>query len=345
VNTKILDNVLFVVGLIMIVFILLFVSNAHAGQFTFGSTTYEQADDILIVNSLGDQVSLSTFNKLGTNDFIQESAVKNYLALEGYTQANDYNPSVTNPQFPEYGVKPDDGQEWTKLTYAGLLGDPRATQDVYVLTKEYNRLSAIGQAESIDNLNSGLYSETTNRINGDSLLQTNINTVNNNSVNRDSVLQTNINTEATTRSNADNTLQNNINVADNNSQTRDNKLQTNINSANSRIDDVSNRVSALERTQYVVKTELKFIREKHLEVGVYAEYNAGRNVCSEVGLNIVIPIGNSYLDRENKKINTRLDRLEQKVGTSAVIERTVDSKGNVKSISISQGILSVNGTY
>jgi len=145
--------------------------------------------------------------------------------------------------------------------------------------------------------------------------------------NRIDTSNTNINSEATVRSSADT------------------KLQNNINSANSRIDDVSNRVSKLERTQYVVKTELKFIREKHLEVGVYTEYNAGRNVVSEVGLNIVIPIGESYLDRENKKINARLTALEHKVGTAAVIERTVDSKGNVKSISITEGQLRVNGQF
>jgi hypothetical protein len=325
-NNKV-DTILCVIGLILIALLVVAIIPAQAGSFDFGKTTYETADDILIVNSLGDEVKLSTFEKLGTNDFIPENAVKNYLALEGYTQANDYNPSVTNPQFPEYSVKPDNSQEWTKLTFAGLLGDPRTTQDVYVLTKEYDRLSALGQATSIDNLNNGLSSETTNRINGDNLLQNNINVVNTNSQNRDITLQNNINNEATTRSNADN------------------KLQSNINNVNSRVDDVSNRVSALEKTQYIIKTELKFIREKHLEVGVYGAYNVGRNVCSEVGLNVVIPIGESYLDRENKRINTRLDRIERNLGQSTVIERVVDKKGKVKSISISQGQLSVNGQF
>jgi cell division septum initiation protein DivIVA len=62
-------------------------------------------------------------------------------------------------------------------------------------------------------------------------------------------------------------------------------------------------------------------------------------------VNIVIPIGNSYLDRENKKINTRLDRLEQKVGGATIIERTIDKKGVVRSISISQGQLAVSGEF
>jgi hypothetical protein len=223
-------------------------------------------------------------------------------------------------------------------------------------------------------LQSNINKETTQRKTADKTLQKNINNETKNRKNADKVLQNNINAETKERKSADKTekkerilgdkkLQNNINVVDNNSKSRDNTLQTNIdneattratadnnlqsniNNTNSRIDDVSNRVSKLEATQYVVKTELKFIREKHLEVGVYGEYNVGRSVCSEVGLNVVIPIGESYQDRENKKINTRLTALENKVGTSAVIERTLDSKGKVKSISISQGQLQVNGEF
>jgi len=204
----------------------------------------------------------------------------------------------------------------------------------------------ISTRENADNyLQYQVDNEITNRIEGDSLLQTNINTVNNNSINRDNSLQNNINTEANTRATADNSLQNDINTEATARENEDKQLNNYINSVNSRVDDVSNRVSALEKTQYVVKTELKFIREKHLEVGAYAEYNVGRSTCSEVGLNITIPIGESYLDRENKKINSRLDRLEQKVGQSAVIERTLDNKGKLKSISISQGQLSVNGKF
>jgi len=139
----------------------------------------------------------------------------------------------------------------------------------------------------------------------------------------------------------------NISVVNETSERKkeDTNLSNRINNTNSRIDDVSNRVSKLEKTQFVVKTELKFIREKHLEIGVYTDYNVGRNVCSEVGVHITIPIGESYLDRENKRINTRLDRLEQRVGTSAIIERTLDSKGKVKSIRINQGQLIVDGNF
>lgn len=170
--------------------------------------------------------------------------------------------------------------------------------------------------------------------------------------NTDQTLQNNINIETTTRENGDNLLQNNINMealsrtsVETNSIDRDKVLQTNINNVNDRVNDVEHRVSRLERTQYVLRGEVKFIREKHLEVGVYSEYNVGRSACSEVGVNVVIPIGESYQDRENKKIITRLTALEQKVGTATVIERTLDNKGKVKSISISQGQIAVNGEF
>jgi hypothetical protein len=222
-------SILFTICLLFV-----FVSSAHAG-FKWGVDTYENVDDSLIINSLGDQVTPSTFGKLGVNDFIEENGVKNYLALEGYSQANDYNPSITNSQFASYyNTKPGDG--YTKLTFAGLQGDPRATQDVYVLTSEYNRLSAQEQANSIDSLNAGQLVQNTNIANNASRIEV----VNNNSVSRDNVLQSNINAEGTARANADNVLQNNI---DNESNARvkadkketkariagDKKLQRNIN--------------------------------------------------------------------------------------------------------------------
>ena len=91
--------------------------------------------------------------------------------------------------------------------------------------------------------------------------------------------------------------------------------------------------------------EIKFIREKHLEVGIYNVYSSTRNTMAEVGLNIVIPIGESYQDRENKKINSRLNKLEQKLCATTIIERTLDNKGKVKTIHISQGQVSINGEF
>jgi len=434
------DGTIFILGLVVIAVLVSGMTNAFADNIiTYGKSTYNQVGGSIIFGSLGDEYAVSEFGALGNNDFIPENAFKNVLGYEGYSVAYDYNPTYDG-YYPEaYNKALPTGVDLTKIQIAGLGANSRELQDVYVLTEEYNRLSATGQATSIDNLNSGLSNEASNRIkadkklgnrisnetnsriqadtkekqqriSGDKKLQTNIDketkqrkqadktlqsNINKETTQRktadktlqkninteikdrksaDKVLQKNINTETSERKLADKTektarilgdkkLQNNINIVDNNSQSRDvnlqnninneattratadTNLQNNINSANSRIDNVDERVSALEKTQFVIKTELKFIREKRLEVGVYTEYNVGRNSCSEIGINVVIPIGNSYLDRENKKINSRLDRLEQKIGGATTIERTLDSKGKVKSISISQGQLAVNGEF
>ncbi len=87
------------------------------------------------------------------------------------------------------------------------------------------------------------------------------------------------------------------------------------------------------------------MRKKHLEMGAYTKYNTNRSMVSEVGLNVVVPIGKGYQDIENEKINARLNRLEQKVGGIAVVEKTLDSKGNLKSVSISDSGFSLTGTY
>ena len=145
--------------------------------------------------------------------------------------------------------------------------------------------------------------------------------------------------------NTDLALQNNINNETINRTNTNNKLQDNINNTNSRIDNTNNRVDKLEQMQINVRTELKFIRERHLEVGLYTVYSTTRSVMSEVGLNIVIPIGESYQDREAKKVNARLNRLEKQMGNSAVIEKTLDSRGNIKSISISSGKVAFGGEF
>lgn len=243
--------------ILLVAILLCWVTTAHAG-FNWGKGTYENYDDILIINSLGDQVAPSTFGKLGVNDFIPENAVKNYLALEGYTEANDYNPSVTNPQFSDY-YNDNPGDDYTKLTFAGLYGDPRQTQDVYVLTSEYERLSAVGQAERMDEIDSINATQTEDiASNADRIEE-----VNSDSVSRDEDLQNslddetkdrkkadkketkarkaadkklqrNIDREADTRAAADTTLQDNINTEASTRASADTDLNNNINDVNVR---------------------------------------------------------------------------------------------------------------
>lgn len=150
----------------------------------FGTDTYGQHTGQLILNSLSDRYGISTFHtptqSLGTNDYIEENAVKNQLAINGYTKAYDLN---TNSQ-TGYGYSSVYNQPLptdvplTKLTFMGLDGDPTKAQDVYVLTSEYNRLSDAGQAASIASLNTGLNNETQSRIAGDNALQGQIDATN-----------------------------------------------------------------------------------------------------------------------------------------------------------------------
>jgi hypothetical protein len=217
---------------------LLGASPAFAG-FDWGRGTYESYDDILIINSLGDQPVVSMFGALGTNDWIPENAVKNYLSMEGYTVANDFNPSITNPQFSSaYNVVVPEG--YTKLTFAGKLGDPRQLQDVYVKTVEYERLNSNQQAQRMDRIDTTILEEVTNRISGDTLLQTAIdveemdrkkadNKERKGRIAGDNQLQTNIDNEAIIREDGDNILQSSIDNEAMLRENNDNTLQYNIN--------------------------------------------------------------------------------------------------------------------
>lgn len=305
---KITDNILFVIEILILVAVLLFISQ-HPVFAANVTDNNRGSDGYILVNNGTGQGHQGTWTK-----------PEDLPAIVNLDKA--LNNEIDNRLSGDKDLKASLDSEIYKRAEAddGLLSD-------------------------ISTVNDDLRTEVDDRLLGDKELNVNIDKVDSNSRGRDTVLQNNIDTESNTRSSADSVLQSNLSNVDINSQGRDTKLQNNINSVNSRVDDVSNRVSALEKTQYVVRTELKFIREKHLEVGVYTEYNTGRNVCSEVGLNIVIPIGTSYQDRENKKIINRLDRLEKTVGQSTVIERTVDTKGKLKSISISNGILMSNGKF
>jgi hypothetical protein len=122
-----------------------------------------------------------------------------------------------------------------------------------------------------------------------------------------------------------------------------NSLNVKNNEQDNRINSVEKQVKGLSQTQYNIRTELKFIRQKHLEMGVYGVYNTNRQVCSEVGINIVVPMGEGYQDRENKQTNKRLSNIEKILGEATLIEKVVDKSGNVISISI--GTLKIDKSF
>jgi len=159
------------------------------------------------------------------------------------------------------------------------------------------------------------------RILGDKKLQNNINTVDTNSKNRDTTLQNNINNEALTRFNEDTSLNNRItDVANFNNYINERQDRTLANHE-SRLNNHEGRLGKLEETQFNIRGEVQFIREKNFTVGVYGKYNTNRQVCSEVGLSITIGIGKSWTEREIDKVNDKVAKLE------ALIQKQLERAG------------------
>lgn len=286
----------------------------NARAFNFSYDTYATDSGVLILNSLGDQVTNSHYGALGSNDFISENAYKNDLKLDGYTVAYDYNPQNTNPQFSaDYNTPlPNGGAGLTKLQFAGFEGNPRATQDVYVLTSEYDSLSAQGQANSI----SSLTTSTTTLTNDMATIvsQTNTNTTNistlGNVVNNQEVQITN---------NANNiSTVNQVQTAWN--QNQDNEitgLQNTAQSQQKQINGLNNRVGALERTQDIVGAQLRLYDTRKWQVNAFLDYTTTRATVQEVGIRFTYKLGKSY---EEQRIDDLENEIKKLSGDRATVE-------------------------
>jgi len=245
----------------------------------FGSDTYAQHDGSLILNSLSDRYGISTFQtptqSLGTNDYIEENGVKNTLALDGYTQAYDFNPnSQTGYGYSSVYNQPLPNVPLTKLTFMGLDGDPTKAQNVYVLTSEYNELSDQGQAQSINALNNGLVQTTA---------QVNANTAN---------IAVNTSNIALLNTGLSNETQSRI--------AGDNALQGQIDATNDNVAALDNSVSNLERLKVMPEADVRFYDDKYVSAIAYDAYDAtnGRNFA--VGVKVMLKLGKSY---EEKRID------------------------------------------
>jgi len=113
----------------------------------------------------------------------------------------------------------------------------------------------------------------------------------------------------------------------------------------SRIDDVSNRLSKLERTQFVLETSFRIVDTKRVTLRPFFRQNFTRNKIDVVGLKIDIKLGRSYEEKLIEKVNRRLDLLEKTIGNAPIIEKVIDTKGNIKSITISANGLNVRGKF
>jgi hypothetical protein len=112
-----------------------------------------------------------------------------------------------------------------------------------------------------------------------------------------------------------------------------------------RINDVSNRVGKLEQTQYVLETSFRILDTKRISLRPFFRQNFTRNKVDVVGLKIDVKLGQSYEEKLINKINTRLDLLEKTIGNAPIIEKVIDKKGNLKSISITNNGLSIKGGF
>jgi hypothetical protein len=303
--------------LVLIIIAVFLLSGKAFANFNYSYDTYSTDSGSLILNSLGDQVTNSHYGALGSNDFISENAYKNSLALDGYTVAYDYNPQNTNPQFSaDYNTPlPNGGAGLTELQFAGFEGNPRAIQDVYVLTSEYDALSAQGQANSISNLDTTVNNQgaqiTTNTSNISNLYGI-----------------TNVQEQQITQVGGVAT------TAYNNTQIEESQIQaTNQQVAGQQhqINNLDSRVHKLEGAQGTVGGVLRLYDTRKWQVNAFIDYDTTTANVGEVGLRVTYKLGKSYEE-------TRIDELNKKLDALLGKKQEDDAQSHIKYYSVSNGV-------
>ena len=322
------------VFLISLILVGVLVSTVYAGSlnFNYGRDTYEKCDNYLVVNSLGDETIVSEYRKLGTNDWIPENSVKNYLKLEGYTEAYDYNPQA-NHYWNVYNRPLPIGINLKELEFNGLLGNPRKAQKVYVIEDEYNKYSAPIQNNRI-NVNKN--NINTNKIKiknvDDKHTKWNKNqdiTLNNHNGRITKNTDKNIEQDSVLK-NHDGRISNNTHNIFENSQVIDYHSGVLENHEN-RLNDHNNRISDLEETKVNIVGEVQFIRGKNHIISAYGKYDVRHGNCPEAGIKFTVGLGKSWEAKEIEKTNVRISRLENMlqltIMDSIKIKETKTDKG------------------
>jgi len=267
------------------VIILCFASTSFAG-FNFGTDTYEKVDNILIVNSLGDQTVESQFKhdglNLGFNDYIPENAFKNNLYNQGYTTVLDYD--NTSLDLVEVG-------------YMGVRGDPRSYDADYVLKKEYEKYSSQSQDVRIDKNNLGISNLNIHNAYQDMRLDANKNNI----LQNDGNITTNKKNIKTNKSEI-NTNRNSIQNNDNNITNNTNNIGSNSN----RINDLDSRTSELEETQYRIDAELQIHDSRDWKFSAFINNDVRHGRVDAIGVKITYKLGKDYAVK-------RMDALERKI--------------------------------
>jgi hypothetical protein len=84
-----------------------------------------------------------------------------------------------------------------------------------------------------------------------------------------------------------------------------------VNEINNKIDNNSNHINKLEESQYIVGGVLRIKSTKKWDVDLFADYSTNRQMIDRSGIRFIYKVGESYTDRELKKINKRLEELEK----------------------------------
>jgi len=117
-------------------------------------------------------------------------------------------------------------------------------------------------------------------------------------------------------------------------QNKDSLLEKNVSENNSKLDSLDGRVSALEKTQYVIEGAFRVFDSKRLSISPFLRHNIVRNRIDTVGVRFDIKLGSSYEEREIKKMNDRVARLEAGGVKKTIVEKTYNTKGELKSVRV-----------
>jgi len=270
--------------LIMIIGLSLICGKVYAwkANFNYGKDTYEKWDNMLIINSLGDETVESQFNyknnKLGYNDYIPENAFKNNLYNEGYSKVYDFN----NPHL-----------NLTEVGYMGRLGNPRSYDKDYVLTSEWQKYSSQYQDIRISN-NKEKIRKNKKRI----VDVNNKHTAWNHQ--QDVKISNNKNKTIT---NSNKIITNRANI---------NKNLTKINNNSNKINDLNNKINKLEETQYIVGIEGRVYDSRKWQVNMFADYSTNRNKFDRVGIKFKFKFGSSFEEKQINELKKRIEKLENK---------------------------------
>jgi len=117
-------------------------------------------------------------------------------------------------------------------------------------------------------------------------------------------------------------------------QNKDSLLEKNVSENNSKLDSLDGRVSALEKTQYVIEGAFRVFDSKRLSISPFLRHNIVRNRIDTVGIRFDVKLGSSYEEREIKKMNDRVARLEAGGVKKTIVEKTYNTKGELKSVRV-----------